>query len=93
MDEYEGLSRTKWECKCHVIFIPKYRAVGARWRAPGASDRQLIRGFQQPGRAREQLTERYEALCEAYRTHATRNNAAACHENGRSRRGRAVSSA
>ncbi len=25
MDEYEGLSHTKWECKYHVIFIPKFR--------------------------------------------------------------------
>ena len=25
MDEYESLSHTKWECKYHVIFIPKDR--------------------------------------------------------------------
>ena len=25
MDEYESLSHTKWECKYHVVFIPKYR--------------------------------------------------------------------
>ena len=25
MDEYESLNHTKWECKYHVIFIPKYR--------------------------------------------------------------------
>ena len=25
MDEYESLSHTKWECKYHVIFIPKFR--------------------------------------------------------------------
>jgi putative transposase len=25
MDEYQSLSHTKWECKYHVIFIPKYR--------------------------------------------------------------------
>ena len=24
MDEYESLSHTKWECKYHVVFIPKY---------------------------------------------------------------------
>ena len=28
MDEYESLSHTKWECKYHVVFIPK-----GRWRA------------------------------------------------------------
>jgi len=25
MDEYESLSHTKWECKNHVVFIPKRR--------------------------------------------------------------------
>jgi len=25
MDEKESLNHTKWECKYHVIFIPKYR--------------------------------------------------------------------
>ena len=25
MDEYESLSHTKWECKYHIIFIPKYQ--------------------------------------------------------------------
>ena len=25
MDEYESLSHSKWECKYHVVFIPKYR--------------------------------------------------------------------
>jgi REP-associated tyrosine transposase len=25
MDEYESLQHTKWECKYHVVFIPKYR--------------------------------------------------------------------
>ena len=25
MDENKSLSHTKWECKYHVVFIPKYR--------------------------------------------------------------------
>ena len=25
MDDYESLSHSKWECKYHVIFIPKCR--------------------------------------------------------------------
>ena len=25
MDEYESLNHTKWECKYHVVFIPKFR--------------------------------------------------------------------
>jgi putative transposase len=25
MDDYEGLSHMKWDCKYHVVFIPKYR--------------------------------------------------------------------
>jgi len=25
MDEFESLSHSKWECKYHVVFIPKCR--------------------------------------------------------------------
>ena len=25
MNAYESLNHTKWECKYHVVFIPKYR--------------------------------------------------------------------
>ncbi len=25
MKEYQSLSHTKWDCKYHVVFIPKYR--------------------------------------------------------------------
>ena len=25
MDEHESLTHTKWDCKYHVVFIPKYR--------------------------------------------------------------------
>ncbi len=25
MKDYESLSHTKWDCKYHVVFIPKYR--------------------------------------------------------------------
>ena len=25
MDEYESLSHTRWDCKYHVVFIPKCR--------------------------------------------------------------------
>ena len=25
MDDYISLSHSKWECKYHVVFIPKYR--------------------------------------------------------------------
>jgi REP element-mobilizing transposase RayT len=25
MHDYESLSHTRWECKYHVVFIPKYR--------------------------------------------------------------------
>ena len=25
MDELESLNHTRWECKYHVVFIPKYR--------------------------------------------------------------------
>ena len=29
MDEYETLSHTTWDCKYHVVFIPK-KWIGAR---------------------------------------------------------------
>ena len=32
MDVYESLSHTKWECKYHVVFIPKYRRKKSRLR-------------------------------------------------------------
>jgi putative transposase len=25
MDDYDSLSHPKWDCKYHVVFIPKYR--------------------------------------------------------------------
>lgn len=25
MDDYESLNHTQWECKYHIVFIPKYR--------------------------------------------------------------------
>ena len=25
MDQFESLNHTKWDCKYHVVFIPKYR--------------------------------------------------------------------
>jgi putative transposase len=25
MDEYESLSHSRWKCKYHAVFIPKYR--------------------------------------------------------------------
>ena len=28
MDEYESLSHTIWDCKYHVVFIPKCRRNG-----------------------------------------------------------------
>jgi putative transposase len=30
MDEYESLSHTKWECKYHVVFIPKCRRAARK---------------------------------------------------------------
>jgi hypothetical protein len=28
MREWESLSHVQWECKCHVVIIPKYRRCG-----------------------------------------------------------------
>ena len=31
MKEYQSLSHTRWDCKYHVVFIPKRRK---KWRCP-----------------------------------------------------------
>ena len=46
MQEYESLNHTKWECKYHVIFIPKYRRkqlYGQLRRPLGSVFRELAR--------------------------------------------------
>lgn len=30
MDENQSLSHTKWDCKCHVAFIPKFHRIEGR---------------------------------------------------------------
>ena len=46
MNDYQSLSHTKWECKYHVVFIPKYRRkvlYGQRRRHLGEVFRALAR--------------------------------------------------
>ena len=46
MNEYERLQHTLWECKYHVVFIPKYRRkvlFDALQRELGAVFRELAR--------------------------------------------------
>jgi putative transposase len=51
MDNVETLSHTKWECKYHVVFIPKYRRkalyAGLR-RYLGEVFRRLVNGCVDP---------------------------------------------
>ena len=49
MQEYESLNHTKWECKYHVIFIPKYR----RKQLYGQLRRHLGSVFRELARQRE----------------------------------------
>jgi putative transposase len=49
MNVYESLSHTKWECKYHVIFIPKYR----RKALYGQLRRHLGQVFRELARQRE----------------------------------------
>jgi hypothetical protein len=47
MNEYESLNHTKWECKYHVVFIPKYRRkvlYGSLRKHLGSLFRELARG-------------------------------------------------
>ena len=46
MNEYESLKHTKWECKYHLVFIPKYRKktlYGALRKELGPMFRELAR--------------------------------------------------
>lgn len=49
MKEYESLAHTKWECKYHIIFIPKYR----RKELYGQLRRHLGEVFRELARQRE----------------------------------------
>jgi putative transposase len=35
MDEFESLSHTNWDCKYHIVFIPKYRRKVLYGQLPG----------------------------------------------------------
>jgi REP element-mobilizing transposase RayT len=51
MDDYESLSPTKWDCKYHVVFIPKYRRkvlYGELRQYLGDSRFQIGRGYPIP---------------------------------------------
>src|SRR5436309_497734 len=43
MNDYQSLSHTKWECKYHVVFIPKYRrkALYGQLRTPLGGSRDI----------------------------------------------------
>ena len=46
MKDYESLNHTKWDCKYHVVFIPKYRKkalFGALRKELGPIFRELVR--------------------------------------------------
>jgi len=55
MDELESLSHTKWECKYHVVFIPKGRRralYGQLRQHLGEVFRRLAQQKEEPGRGR-----------------------------------------
>ncbi len=49
MNDYESLNHTKWECKYHVVFIPKYR----RKALYGSLRKHLGELFREPARHKE----------------------------------------
>ena len=53
MNEYQTLSHTKWECKYHVVFIPKYR----RKVLYGQLRQDLGEGFRELARQKESRIE------------------------------------
>ena len=42
MDVHKSLSHTKWECKYHVVFIPKYRRKTFLARMYGGKKRNFV---------------------------------------------------
>ena len=48
MDEYESLNHTKWECKYHVVFIPKCRRKTLYLHNPRVALATLPGRFEQP---------------------------------------------
>ena len=51
MDESKSLNHTKWECKCRLVFIPKYRrkALSKEFRRHlGEVFRQLAKHIESP---------------------------------------------
>jgi REP-associated tyrosine transposase len=53
MTDYQRLSQTKWECKSHVVFLPKYRRKGLY----GQLRRYLGEGFRALARQKESTLE------------------------------------
>ena len=53
MEDYQSLSHTKWNCKYHVIFIPKYR----RQRLYGVVKRELGKVFHRLAEQKECVIE------------------------------------
>ena len=40
MREYQSLSHVRWECKYHIVFVPKYRKK-VLWPCPEKRDNEL----------------------------------------------------
>ncbi len=53
MEDYRSLSHTRWQCKYHIIFIPKYR----RKQLYGAVRRELGEVFHRLARQQESVIE------------------------------------
>lgn len=53
MNQYNSLSHTKWECKYHIVFIPKYRRKGLY----GAIKKHLGVIFHELARQKESIIE------------------------------------
>ena len=53
MSDYRSLNHSRWECKCHIVFIPKYR----KKRIFGQIKRYLGEVFHRLARQKESLIE------------------------------------
>ena len=60
MNTYEKLSHTTWECKYHIVFIPKYR----RKVLYGHLRKELGKMFHELARQRESVIEEGHLMCD-----------------------------
>ena len=74
MKEYQSLSHTRWDCKYHVVFIPKKR----KKRIFGVLRKHLGEIFQEPAKHYEKLLSRHRKEAQIVEGHLMGNRVHMC---------------